>query len=126
MASPRLLVVMDDEIARGLLVTVLRAHGHTVDAAADRAEALRLIDRHAYALVLSALRMPALEGPELVRVLAARQPLAPPGLIFVAGSPFAPDLAHFVMESAAPLLRWPAAPADIARLVARSLALAAA
>jgi CheY-like chemotaxis protein len=126
MASPRLLVVMDDEIARGLLVTVLRALGHTVDAAADRAEAVRLIDRHAYALVLSALRMPAMEGPELVRVLEERRPLGRPGLIFVARSPFAPDLAHFVMQSAAPLLPWPAPPADITRLVARSLALVAA
>ena len=123
MGSPRLLVVVDDEIARGLLVTVLRAHGHTVDAAGDRAEALRLIDRHAYTLVVSALRMPALEGPELVRVLEERRPLERPALIFVARSAFAPDLAHFVMESAAPLLAWPATPADITRIVARSLAL---
>jgi CheY-like chemotaxis protein len=123
MASPRLLVVVDDEIARGLLVTVLRAHGHTVDAAADRTEALSLIDRHGYALVVSALRMPGLEGPELVRVLEARRPLERPALIFVARSAFSPDLAHFVMESAAPLLQWPATPADISRIVARSLAL---
>jgi CheY-like chemotaxis protein len=126
MASPRLLIVMDDEVIRGLLVTVLRAHGHTVDAAATRAEALGLIGRHRYALVVSALRMPALEGPELVRVLEGRRPVAPPALIFVARSAFAPDLAHFVMESAAPLLPWPASPADIVRIVARSLALVAA
>jgi CheY-like chemotaxis protein len=121
MAAPRLLVVEEDEHARGLLTTVLRADGYAVDAAADRAQALDLIDRHAYALVLSALRMPGLDGPALLRELAARRPVALPALIFLTRPAFAPDLARFLMESAAPLLAWPATPAAISRLVARSL-----
>ena len=122
MLAARLLVVMDDEHARGLLVAVLRADGYPVDAAATRAEALSLIDRHAYALVLSALRMPQLDGPALSQVLEARWPLAMPALVFVTQPAFAPDLARFLMESAAPLLQWPARPADVSRIVARSLA----
>ncbi|MEX2220622.1 MAG: response regulator [Candidatus Rokuibacteriota bacterium] len=121
MSTPRILVVEDDEHARGLLVAVLRADGHTVDAAATRAEAESLIDQHAYALVLSALRMPRLDGPELARVLEQRRPLEMPALIFLARIVFAPDLAHFLMESAARLLGWPATPADISRIVALSL-----
>lgn len=123
MASARILVVVDDEHARGLLVAVLRADGHAVDAAANRAEALSAIDRHAYTVVLAALRMPGLDGPELVHALEERHPLEmPPALIFLARQAFAPDLAHFLMESAAGLLEWPARPADISRIVARSLA----
>jgi len=118
----RLLVVMDDEPARGLLVAVLRAEGYTVDAAATGADALRLIDRHAYALVVSALRMPELAGPALSEALETRWPLAMPALIFVTQPAFTPDLARFLMESAAPLLLWPARPADFSRIVARSLA----
>ena len=118
----RLLVVMNDEHVRGLLVAVLRADGHTVDAAATHAEALSLIDRHAYALVVSPLRMPGLDGPALARVLETRWPLETPALIFVTQPAFTPDLARFLMESAAPLLPWPARPADISRIVARSLA----
>ena len=123
MSGPRarLLVVMDDEHARGLLVAVLRADGYTVDAAATRADAVSLIDRHAYALVVSALRMPGLDGPALSRVLETRWPLEMPALIFVTQPAFTPDLARFLMESAAPL-PWPARPADISRIVARSLA----
>ncbi len=104
MSAPRILVVEDDEHARGLLVTVLRAHGHTVDAAATRPEAERLIDQHAYALVLSALRMPGLDGPELSRVLPElscvleeRRPLEMPALIFLTRPAFAPDHARFLM-----------------------------
>ncbi|HSL50198.1 MAG TPA: response regulator [Candidatus Deferrimicrobiaceae bacterium] len=122
MASSRILVVVDDEHARGLLVAVLRADGHAVDAAANRAEALSAIDRHAYTVVLGALRMPGLDGPELVHALEERHPLEMPALIFLARPAFAPDLAHFLMESAAGLLEWPARPADISRIVARSLA----
>jgi len=122
MLPGRLLVVMDDEHARGLLVAVLRSDGYKADAAATRAEALSLIDRHAYALVVSSLRMPHLDGPELSEVLQARWPLEMPALIFVTQPAFAPDLARFLMDSAAPLLQWPAPPADIRRLVARSLA----
>jgi CheY-like chemotaxis protein len=122
MSAARLLVVMDDEHACGLLVAVLRADGYAVDAAATRAEALSLIDRHAYALVLSSLRMPQLDGLALAQVLAARWPLAMPALVFVTQPIFAPDLARFLMESAAPLLQWPARPAEISRIVARSLA----
>ena len=122
MLPGRLLVVMDDEHARGLLVAVLRSDGYTVDPAATRAEALSLIDRHAYALVVSSLRMPQLDGPELSEVLEARWPLEMPALIFVTKPAFAPDLARFLMDSAAPLLQWPSRPADISRLVARSLA----
>ena len=122
MLAARLLVVMDDEHARGLLVAVLRADGYPVDAAATRAEALSLIDRHAYTLVLSSLRMPQLDGPALAQVLEARRPLEMPALVFVTQPAFAPDLARFLMESAAPLLQWPARPADVSRIVARSLA----
>jgi CheY-like chemotaxis protein len=122
MSAPRILVVEHDEHVRGVLVSVLRADGHVVDRAASRAEAERLIDQHAYALVLSVLRMPHFDGPELVRVLEERRPLEMPALIFLARPAFTPDLARFLMESAAPLLQWPATPADISRIVARSLA----
>lgn len=122
-STARILVVESDEHVRGVLAAVLRADGYLVDAAASRAEAEGLIDRYAYALVLSALRMPGLDGPELSRVLEARRPIEMPALIFVTRPAFAPDHARFLMESAAALLGWPVSPADICRIVARSLAL---
>ncbi len=119
--APRILVVADDEHVRGLLVAVLRADGHTVDAAASRSEAVGLIERHAYAVVLSDLRMPQLPGPELSRVLEERRSQAMPALIFLARPVFAPDFASFLLDSAAPVLGWPVKPADISRAVARVL-----
>lgn len=121
-SAPRVLVVADDEHVRGLLAAVLRADGHAVDAAADRAEAVSLIERHAYAVVLSDLRMSRFPGPELARVLEERRPHAMPAMIFLARPAFAPDLARFLLDSAAPVLGWPVKPADISRVVARALA----
>jgi CheY-like chemotaxis protein len=119
----RILVIAEDEQARGLLTSVLRADGHAVDAAADRTEAMALIDQHPYAVALSDLRMRGLEGPELVRVLKMRRPdEAAPALIFLARPTFVPDLAGFIIESGAPMLRWPAAPAEISHAVTRALA----
>ena len=59
----RILVIAEDEQARGLLTSVLRADGHAVDAAADRTEAMALIDQHPYAVALSNLRMRDSRGP---------------------------------------------------------------
>ena len=118
---PRILVVADDEHVRGLLAAVLRADGHAVDAATDGVAAAALIERHAYAVVLSDLRMARLDGPELVRVLGKRRSDSMPALIFLARPAFAPDLARFIMDSAAQMLEWPARPADISRVVARAL-----
>jgi len=44
MSSSRILVVVDDERARGLLVAMLRADGHAVDAAANRPDALSRLE----------------------------------------------------------------------------------
>jgi CheY-like chemotaxis protein len=122
---PRILVVAADEHVRGLLAAVLRADGHAVDAATDRAAAMALIERHAYAVVLSDLRMPRFDGPELARMLEERRPDAMPALIFLVRPAFAPDLARFLMDSASQVLGWPVKPADISRVVARALTPAA-
>jgi CheY-like chemotaxis protein len=121
MVAARILVAVDDEHARGLLVTVLRAEGYAVDGARDRAEAARLIDRNAYALVLGEPSMPGLDGPQLARILEERRPAEMPALVFLARSAFAPNSARFLMEYAAPLLTWPTTPATISRIVARAL-----
>ena len=121
LSAPRILVVADDDHMRGLLAAVLRAEGHAVDTASDRATAVAFIERHAYGVVLSDLRMPRLDGPELVRALEEQRPDVMPALIFLVRSSFAPDLARFLMDAAAQVLGWPVRPADISRVVARAL-----
>src|SRR5216684_9070057 len=83
--SGRILVVDDDAGARDLIVSSLRADGHDVDVSSDGIEALRLLGREWYDLIVSNLRMPELDGPSLYSAVTQRWPAQPPPLLFLAG-----------------------------------------
>ena len=75
--TDRILVVDDDESVRGLLGRLLEGAGHQWAEASDAAEARRLLDGEAFALVLCDVEMPGESGLDLVGdVLANRQDVA--------------------------------------------------
>lgn len=67
MSNARILVVDDEEIARRNLSHVLSREGYDVDCAQDGAAALALLAENEYQLVLTDLRMPGIDGLELLR-----------------------------------------------------------
>jgi CheY-like chemotaxis protein len=73
---PRLLVVEDDDSVRQLAARALERAGHSVDTACDGDEGLQLIveAEGRYDLVVSDIRMPAMDGIEMSRQAAARYP----------------------------------------------------
>jgi two-component system, NtrC family, response regulator AtoC len=77
MAAPALLVADDDPVARDLLVEVLTGAGYRVCAAGGGAECLRLAEAEPFDLALIDLRMPDLDGLEVLQRLGARQPPIP-------------------------------------------------
>jgi two-component system response regulator HydG len=75
MTTPvRVLVVDDDAGVRYTLREILSSEGLLVDEAADGAEALARFEAQPTPLVVTDLRMPNLDGMELLRALAARSP----------------------------------------------------
>jgi len=66
---PRLLVVDDDNAFRLSTAALLRADGHDVDVAADANAAVQALRARAYDLVLLDLRMPGIDGIQLVETL---------------------------------------------------------
>lgn len=72
----KLLVVEDDDPVRQLAARALERAGHTVDTACDGEEGLQRIVEAAggYDLVVSDIRMPAMDGIEMSRQAAARYP----------------------------------------------------
>ncbi|MFC5303201.1 sigma-54-dependent transcriptional regulator [Azospira restricta] len=74
MNKGRILVVDDEEIARRNLSHVLEREGYQVDCAADGAAALALLAEARYQLVLTDLRMPGIDGLELLRQTKSRWP----------------------------------------------------
>jgi DNA-binding NtrC family response regulator len=71
---PRILVAEDEEIMRITVVDHLRHQGWLADAAATGTEALELVRKNRYELLLSDIRMPGMDGEKL---LAEVKKLAP-------------------------------------------------
>jgi two-component system response regulator AtoC len=68
----RVLVVDDEENIRHLLLVVLKKAGYEPTAVAGAAEALTLLEQQAFKIVISDIRMPGMDGRELLREIVAR------------------------------------------------------
>lgn len=79
----RVLVVDDEEIARKNLAHILSREHYDVVAAGDGAEALRIIEQQEIDVVITDLRMPALDGMALLEKITGRYPDL--GVIVVTG-----------------------------------------
>jgi len=63
-----ILVVDDEEILRNLLVKILEKEGHDVDIAVDGEDAIQKLHDNRYDLMLSDIKMPRLNGFELLKI----------------------------------------------------------
>src|SRR5438034_5752019 len=72
MSKPRILVVDDEATARNGLAKLLEQEGYVVDMAADGVEALASVTDNPPALIISDLKMPNMDGMELLKQLAER------------------------------------------------------
>src|ERR1700732_528613 len=117
----RILVVDDDDALREVLTVALTRDGHTVDGASDGTEALALLDRQPYHLVLSDLRMPRVDGPSLYETLRTRHHFPVrfatklPRVIFMTGN--AAEHAEFLRGTTDPILEKPFPPRLIRQMV---------
>lgn len=77
MNGARVLVVDDEEDVRYVLARFLRARGHTVQEAADGPRALEVWRVEPCEVLVTDLRMPGMDGAELVRRLRQHDPGLP-------------------------------------------------
>ena len=66
------LIVEDDDVSRELLREALQVAGYNVDIAADGCDALDLLSRTDYQMVISDWEMPKMSGLDLCREIRAR------------------------------------------------------
>jgi len=79
----RVLVADDDQSIRQLVSTIVRRESFTVDAASDGLEAIELLKKHEYAVVLLDLMMPRLDGFGVIQWLKQNPPLIKPIVIVI-------------------------------------------
>jgi CheY-like chemotaxis protein len=81
----RILIVDDEATVRETVAAIVSRDDHAADTAQDGAEALRLLALHRYDLVLSDVRMPELDGPQLYDAIRQRCRAAMPAVLFMTG-----------------------------------------
>ncbi len=79
--SGRVLLVDDDQEILRLLRDMIRMSGHRVTATADAEEAMELIEKEEFDLVVSDMGMPVVSGWEIAKKVKNRSPLVPVILI---------------------------------------------
>lgn len=106
-AGIRALLVEDERVVGDLLAEFLALAGCEVDRAANGREALELVRRRPYALIVSDVRMPDVDGPALYHELRAAAPELTRRMVFVTGDVMSPDTRRFLDETCLRYLEKP-------------------
>lgn len=69
-----ILVIDDEEMMRNLLTKILGRDGYSVTTAADGESALEILEQGQVDLIISDLRMPGLDGFELLKIVKQKYP----------------------------------------------------
>ena len=69
----RILIVDDEENMRHMLKVLLEKEGYACETAADGQEALKQFEQNSFDFALCDIRMPRMDGPELLREMRRRQ-----------------------------------------------------
>jgi two-component system, cell cycle sensor histidine kinase and response regulator CckA len=91
----RVLVVDDEALVRRVLTMVLARH-HDVEQAASGEEAMALLDKASFDVILCDLMMPGMSGMDVYERIRARQPGLEERIVFITGGAFVPRLADFL------------------------------
>ncbi len=86
MVKPRVLIVEDEEKMRRILELILSPDGYQIDLAEDGSKALSLLEKYPYDLVVTDLKMPVVDGMEVLRAVNKLSPVVPVVVITAYGS----------------------------------------
>jgi len=119
------LVVEDEPSVLDLVVTLLSQQGWRVDMASGGRTGLECVERRAYDLIISDIRMPDGDGQEFYRNVLLQEPALAKRFIFITGDTANPDGWAFLETAGVPVIEKPFAPATFEDAVARVMAAAA-
>ncbi len=115
--APRFLIVDDEPEVGALLSDILRREASLIDIAVSGQEALELLNEREYDVIVTDLRMPEMDGPELYRRIEQRWPQRARQVIFITGDALSPTVQTFLAGTGQPYLEKPFVPADVREVV---------
>jgi len=101
------LLVDDEEGLRRAVVNFLNRRGMHVVAVEDGSDALRVLRRERFDVIVSDVRMPGMSGGEFLERLRREYPAMVKRLIFTTGDTFASDTSTLIREAGVPALVKP-------------------
>ncbi len=113
--TARVLIVDDEESIRITLAEFIKEDGYTVHTAEDAAEALRLMDEHAFDVVVTDIVLPRVNGVALLKMIHERSPDTQ--VIMLTGDPAVETAAEAVRAGAFDYLTKPVSQNAIRRVV---------
>ena len=116
----KLLIVDDDPMVRQVLVEMLKNDGHAISTAADGADALEMVHREKFDLVISDVWMPRLNGLELLSELHGMAEA--PAVIIMTADDTPETMLRVIKEQANHYVNKPFKAAEIHELVYAALA----
>ena len=108
-----LLVVDDEEIVLDLLFEVLTAEGHRVDIARGGMVSLRKMEKEAYDLLITDMRMPGCDGPKVLERWQRLYPERARSVLVITGDLENPETREFIERSG---LRYMTKPFQVGEL----------
>jgi CheY-like chemotaxis protein len=120
-AGASILVVEDETKLASAVVDALRDAGYIVEHAADGEQALAIVTRQPFDLVVCDLKMPRVDGPTFYRRLSESVPGLVKRVIFVTGDVAGTEAEEFLEESGCKWLAKPFRLGDLLRAVREGL-----
>ncbi len=119
MGKLSVLVVDDEKNIRGLIQKALARLNVRIDTAMNGEEALDALDKQAYAVILLDLRMPGMDGMEVLRLIRDRD--NPANVIIISAHGTIENAVEAMKLGAVDFLQKPFSPQEIRDLVQKSL-----
>ncbi|MEI5677774.1 MULTISPECIES: PAS-domain containing protein [unclassified Mesorhizobium] len=113
------LVVDDEKEVGDLIAEVLRRDGFKVTVARSGEEAVRQLKNRTFALILSDLKMPNMDGRHLFNHVADFHPSEIERLAFLTGDTISPDAQVFLRATKRPYLEKPVKPDELRSFVSK-------
>jgi nitrogen fixation negative regulator NifL len=108
------ILVVDDEMeVAQLMAEMVAGEDCRVATAGNGREALDVLARETFDVVIIDLKMPAMDGMDLYREIAQRYPALRGRVVFVTGDTLSPLTAEFLQETGAPGVRKPFSATDL-------------
>ena len=105
MKAPEVLIVEDEKLLRLMIAKLLQVSGYRVFTCGDSLQALELVEKKSFDLVITDLMMAGATGMDVLRATRQRQPRAK--VIIITGTPSSHTLLEAKREGAYAYLRKP-------------------